>query len=64
MGSPLSEKHDSVLVVIDYQAVFHPIVKRSGPVQALLVRSIKGSQIFGVPVILSEHYPQGLGTTT
>ncbi len=64
MSMPLSEKDNSILVVIDYQAIFHPIVKRAEDVQALLVRAIRGAGIFGVPVILSEHYPQGLGRTT
>jgi nicotinamidase-related amidase len=64
MGSPLSDKGNSVLVVIDYQKVFHPIVRRAREVEGLLVRALKGAGIFGVPVILSEHYPQGLGVTT
>jgi nicotinamidase-related amidase len=64
MGSPLSNTGNSILVVIDYQKVFHPIVMRGKDVESLLVRALKGAGIFGVPVILSEHYPQGLGVTT
>ncbi len=64
MGTALSDKSDAILVVIDYQTIFHPIVKRGDEVQDLLVRTLKGAGVFGVPVILSEHYPQGLGHTT
>lgn len=64
MGDALSRAGDAALVVIDYQTVFHPIVRRAEEVQDLLVRTIRGAGIFGVPVILSEHYPQGLGRTT
>jgi nicotinamidase-related amidase len=64
MNCRLSERGRSVLVVIDYQFVFHPIVHRNEEVQALLVRTLRGAGIFGVPVILSEHYPGGLGHTT
>jgi nicotinamidase-related amidase len=64
MPFPLSDRARSVLVVIDYQAVFHPIVDRNEEVQSLLVRTLRGAGVFGVPVILSEHYPRGLGTTT
>jgi nicotinamidase-related amidase len=64
MGHALSDRDRSVLVVIDYQLVFHPIVDRGEEVERLLVRTLRGAGIFGVPVILSEHYPQGLGHTT
>ena len=64
MTTPLCDRRQSVLVVIDYQEKFHPIVHRNEEVQSLVVRTLRGAEIFAVPVILSEHYPQGLGHTT
>ena len=64
MTTPLCDRRQSVLVVIDYQEKFHPIVHRNEEVQSLLVRTLRGAEIFAIPVILSEHYPQGLGQTT
>jgi nicotinamidase-related amidase len=64
MITPLCDRRKSVLVVIDYQEKFHPIVHRNEEVQSLLVRTLRGAEIFAIPVILSEHYPQGLGHTT
>jgi nicotinamidase-related amidase len=53
----------SVLVVIDLQSKLVNIVARPKMVLAAAVRLLKLAELFRVPVILTEQYPQGIGPT-
>jgi nicotinamidase-related amidase len=53
----------SVLVVIDLQGRLMELVYRPQMVLAATVRLLRLADLFGVPVLLSEQYPKGLGET-
>ncbi len=60
---PLLDSSRSILVVIDLQGKLVQMVHR--PVQVLETtrRLMKLAELFAVPVVLSEQYPKGLGST-
>ena len=53
----------SLLVVIDLQGKLMDMVYRPALVKAATIRLMQLAELFEVPVILTEQYPQGLGTT-
>jgi nicotinamidase-related amidase len=53
----------SILVVIDLQGKLVDRVHRSSLVLAATHRLLELAQLFGVPVVLTEQYPRGLGAT-
>ena len=53
----------SVLVVIDVQGKILEMAYRSGMVIAATLRLLRMAELFRVPVVLTEQYPRGLGTT-
>jgi nicotinamidase-related amidase len=53
----------SILVVIDLQGKLVDKVYRSSLVLAATHRLMELAQLFGVPVLLTEQYPRGLGPT-
>lgn len=64
MGHPgLLDVERSVVVVIDLQGKLMEMAWRSGLVLAATQRLMKLAAIFGRPVILTEQYPAGLGST-
>jgi len=53
----------SVVVVIDLQGKLMEMVHRPELVIAASVRLLQMADIYGVPVLLTEQYPEGLGPT-
>lgn len=53
----------SIVLIIDLQGKLMDMVERSSLVIGATVRLLKIAGIFGVPCVLSEQYPQGLGPT-
>ena len=53
----------SVLVVIDLQGKLMDVVHRPRLVVESTLRLLKLAGLFGVPVVLTEQYPRGLGPT-
>ena len=53
----------SVLVVIDLQGKLMDVIHRPRLVVEATLRLMKLAELFGVPVILTEQYPKGLGPT-
>lgn len=53
----------SVLVVIDLQGKLMEVVHRPAMVVETTKRLMKLAEMFGIPVILTEQYPKGLGPT-
>lgn len=53
----------SVLVVIDVQTAFRPVIADFDRVVARSVRMIRGARALGIPVVVTEQYPDGLGVT-
>ncbi|MEV4419733.1 isochorismatase family protein [Patulibacter sp. NPDC049589] len=53
----------TALVVIDVQEAFRPAIDGFDRVVERSVRAIKGAVALGLPVVVTEQYPQGLGET-
>ncbi len=53
----------SIVVIIDLQGKLMEMIERPALVIAATVRLLKLSELFEVPVIMTEQYPQGLGGT-
>jgi nicotinamidase-related amidase len=57
----LANADDSILVVIDPQEKLVKMIHNREEVVATIARLLKFAAIFSIPVVLTEHYPQGLG---
>jgi nicotinamidase-related amidase len=53
----------SIVVVIDLQGKLMEMIERPGLVIAGTKRLMKLAELFGVPVLMTEQYPRGLGST-
>ena len=51
------------LVIVDVQEKFAPAIPGFDGIVKNIVALIKGFQEFGLPVVLTEQYPKGLGKT-
>lgn len=56
-------KDSTVLVIVDVQEKLLPYVTGKDEVVSNIQMLIKFADIMGIPIILTEHYPKGLGTT-
>ncbi|MBN2329936.1 MAG: hydrolase [Candidatus Omnitrophica bacterium] len=56
-------RHDSLLLVIDFQERLAKVMQRRESVSAEIVRLIKAMKILDAPVLAAEQYPIGLGST-
>jgi nicotinamidase-related amidase len=57
------ETDNSVLLVIDVQEKLSRLVHQREKLIDNIQRLIKGMKVFEIPIIVTEQYPQGLGTT-
>jgi len=57
------DAEDSCLVVIDIQAKLNPVMFDPARAPSGAAKLLKGAEILGVPALLSEQYPQGVGAT-
>ena len=58
------DKDKAVLVVVDIQEKLAVVMKKREKVELNTKTLIKGAEALGVPVIVTEQYPKGLGPTT
>lgn len=56
-------RKNTALLVVDVQEKLIKLVDRSSDVLHNIQRVIKGFQILQVPILVTEQYPEGLGTT-
>lgn len=59
----LIERDKSLVLLIDFQGKLMEMVYNSDYLVPAVIRIIKLSEIFEVPILLSEQYPKGLGRT-
>ncbi len=57
------ELDDTVLVVVDVQGKLATLMHERESLFKNLSRLIEGAQVLGVPILLTEQYPKGLGET-
>ena len=56
-------REDAVLVAVDAQEAFRPAVRDFDRVAHNIGVLVQGAQALGVPVVVTEQYPKGLGRT-
>ena len=54
---------ESLLLVVDLQERLLPVIHDHAAVTSACVRLLRGAAIFGVPAVMTEQYPKGLGAT-
>ncbi len=54
---------ESALLVVDVQEKFVPVIANCDRVVFNIRRLVDGAKILGVPVVATEQYPKGLGST-
>jgi nicotinamidase-related amidase len=53
----------AALVVVDVQEAFRPAVRDFDAVAGGVAALVRGARILGLPVVVTEQYPKGLGST-
>lgn len=53
----------ATLVVIDVQEGFRPAIDGFDRIAAATAAMVRGAEILGIPTIVTEQYPKGLGST-
>jgi nicotinamidase-related amidase len=61
--SRLLERDRTALVVVDVQEAFREAVGEFDAVAGNVAVLVRGARVLGVPVIVTEQYPRGLGET-
>jgi nicotinamidase-related amidase len=59
----LCSLQDSVILIIDVQEKLFQVIHEKEKLADNLQRLVKGAQILGVPILLTEQNPNGLGPT-
>ena len=57
------DRDRAVLVVVDVQEAFRPAVRKFDRVAANVATLVEGAKALGVPIVVTEQYPRGLGHT-
>jgi len=58
------DRKNSLLVVIDLQEKLAAVIHDQEAMQKNIDRLIRGCHLLGIPAIVTEQYPRGLGVTT
>ncbi len=59
----LLSRDTTVLVVIDVQEAYRPVLFEYERVASAVARLVQGAVTLGVPVLVTEQYPKGVGHT-
>jgi nicotinamidase-related amidase len=54
---------NSVLLIVDVQEAFRDVIGNFSVIAANIARAASGFELLGLPIIVTEQYPQGLGPT-
>jgi nicotinamidase-related amidase len=63
MTRRLLDRERAALIVVDVQEAFRPVVLDFERVADNAATLVRGARVLGVPVVVSEQYPKGLGRT-
>jgi nicotinamidase-related amidase len=58
------DRNNAILAVIDVQERLMTVIHGAQEVDANVARLIRGCRVLGVPVVVTEQYPKGIGPTT
>lgn len=59
----LLERKRAALAVIDMQEAFRPVIEDFDEIASRIALMVEGAAALGLPVIVTEQYPRGLGAT-
>lgn len=62
-SSQIINKNDSCLVIVDVQEKLYPYVENKDEIKNKIIKLLKAAKLFSIPVVVTEHYPKGLGKT-
>lgn len=57
------DRDHTLLVVVDVQERMMPVIHRGAEIIREVARLVKGCRALGLPILVTEQYPQGLGAT-
>ena len=57
------DRQRTALLVVDVQEGFRPVIDGFDDVVANTAKLVQGARILGLPVVVTEQYPKGLGRT-
>ncbi len=63
MHSNILDPEETTLVVVDFQEAFRNVVADSAGLADRVATVVRGFGILGLPIIVTEQYPKGLGRT-
>jgi nicotinamidase-related amidase len=63
MSAPKLDRDRATLVVVDMQEAFRKAVPTFDAVAESAAKLVQGVEAMGVPIVVTEQYPQGLGHT-
>lgn len=63
MPARMLDRERAALLVVDVQEAFRPAVLGFEATAAATAKLVQGARILGLPVIVTEQYPSGLGHT-
>ena len=63
MSAPKLDRGRAALVVVDVQEAFRKAIPSFELVAGSVAKLVQGAEAMGVPVIVTEQYPKGLGET-
>ncbi len=58
------DRTKAALVVVDFQEAFRSPINDFAQIAARISIAVRGFQILGLPIIVTEQYPKGLGRTS
>ncbi|MFP4377084.1 MAG: hydrolase [Spirochaetales bacterium] len=56
-------REDSLLLVVDVQERLFPVMSERDAMLSRVVAAIRGAGVLGLPTLVTEQYPKGLGPT-
>jgi nicotinamidase-related amidase len=62
-GATMLDRDRTALLVVDVQEGFRPVIDGFDEVAANTAKLVEGARVLGLPVIVTEQYPKGLGRT-
>jgi nicotinamidase-related amidase len=63
MTRGLLDSANCALLVIDVQEAFRTVIGNFSPMVAKVCTAVEGAKLLEMPIVVTEQYPQGLGST-
>jgi nicotinamidase-related amidase len=63
MSAPKLDRERAALVVVDVQEAFRKALPGFEAIAAAAAKLVQGAEAIGIPIVVTEQYPKGLGHT-